>query len=130
MRNYYLTQKEGVIVAKTKHALYSELFGSVSFPRYLSIVLVVISILMATCVVHEGWFPTSQSQGMTNFHRWLYDVYVILSLLLIPFIYIRFIQLKTRRSFRRKWNAYIRAYAQHHLKLSEVIESVEGDRLG
>jgi len=130
MRNYHLTRKEGEVVAQAQQELYKSLFGSVNFPRNLSIILVGLSILMATLFVHEGWFPTSQSRGMTNYHRWLYDVYVMISIFIVPIFYLRFKQQQASASFRRKWNAYIRAYAHYNFKLKEVIESVEGDRSG
>ncbi len=123
MRNYHLTKKEGVLVQQAKQALYRALFGSANFPRNLSIFFVCFSILMATFFIHEGWFPTSQSRGMTNYHRWLYDVYVVISLFIVPVVYLRFKQQITHIRFRQKWNAYIRAYAQHQFKLKEVVES-------
>lgn len=127
MRNYNLTKKEGKVVAQAQQELYRALFGSVSFPRNLSIFLVGISLFMATLVLHEGWFPTSQSRGMTNYHRWLYDVYVMVSVFIVPLIYLRFRQLKGSVAFRRKWNSYIRAYAQYQFKLKHVVESVDID---
>ncbi|WP_333831539.1 hypothetical protein [Acinetobacter schindleri] len=130
MRSYNLTKKEGKVVAETQQALYRALFDSVNFPRNLSIFLVGISLFMATLVLHEGWFPTSQSQGMSNYHRWLYDVYVTVSIFIVPLIYLRFKQLEGSVAFRRKWNAYIRAYAQYQFKLKQVVESVDNDRSG
>ncbi|WP_353384593.1 hypothetical protein [Acinetobacter schindleri] len=99
-----MTRKEGKVVAETQQALYRALFGSVNFPRNLSIFLVGMSLFMATLVLHEGWFPTSQSRGMSNYHRWLYDVYVMVSLFIVPLIYLRFRQLEGSVAFRRKWN--------------------------
>ena len=125
MRNYNLTREEGEVVAQTQDELYKALFGSINFPRNLSIFWVCFSILMATFILHDGWFPTSRSQGMTNYHRWLYDLYVVISLMTIPLVYLRFKQQKAKVSFRRKWNAYIRAYAQYNVKLKEVIATEE-----
>lgn len=127
MRNYNLTKKEGKVVAQAQQELYRALFGSVNFPRNLSIFLVGVSLFIATLVLHEGWFPTSQSRGMTNYHRWLYDVYVMVSVFIVPLIYLRFRQLKGSVAFRRKWNSYIRAYAQYQFKLKHVVESVDID---
>ncbi|MFV5501726.1 hypothetical protein [Acinetobacter sp. 226] len=127
MRNYHLTKEEGKVVAETQQVLYSALFGSVHFPSYLSAFWVTFSIVMAMLFVHEGWFPTSQSTGMTNYHRWLYDVYVTVSIFIVPLIYLRFRQLKATVAFRQKWYAYIRAYAQYQFKLRHVVESVDID---
>ncbi|WP_254202639.1 MULTISPECIES: hypothetical protein [unclassified Acinetobacter] len=132
MRNYHLTKKEGILVVETKQELYSALFGSVNFPRNLSIFFVCLSLslVMATLFVHECWFPTSQSRGMTNYHRWLYDVYVVISILIVPLVYLRFRKQITNITFRQKWNAYIRAYAQYQFKLKEVVENIDDDRTG
>lgn len=130
MRNYHLTKEEGRLVEQALKDLYQSLFGSVYFPRYISAFMVALSISMAIFFAHEGWFPTSQSQGMTHYHRWIYDVYVVTSIFIVPLIYLRFKQLHKTVTFRRKWNAYIRAYAEHQFKLKQIVENSDSESSG
>ena len=44
--------------------------------------MVGLSIALATLIPHHGLFATSQSPGMTNYHRWLYDIFVVVSSLI------------------------------------------------
>ena len=48
MRNYHLTKAEGQRVKKAQKDVYTSLFGSAYFPRYLSAFLVAFSIIMCT----------------------------------------------------------------------------------
>lgn len=123
MQNTNLTKKEGEAVIQAQQEMYVALFGSVNALRNVSFLLVGISILFAMLIPHEGWFPTSQSQGMTNYHRWLYDQYVIISCLITPIFYVHFKQKRMNPLFCRKWNAYIRAYAEFNIKNAENFQN-------
>lgn len=123
MQNTNLTKKEGEAVVKAQQEMYVALFGSVNALRNVSILLVGMSIFLAMLIPHQGWFPTSQSQGMTNYHRWLYDQYVIVSSLITPIFYMHFKHKRMNPLFCRKWNAYIRAYAEFNIKNAEHFQN-------
>lgn len=126
MQNTNLTKKEGEAVVQAQQEMYIALFGSVNALRNVSILLVGMSIFLAMLIPHQGWFPTSQSQGMTNFHRWLYDQYVIVSCLITPIFYVHFKQKRMNPLFCRKWNAYIRTYAEFNVKNAENFQDDAG----
>lgn len=119
MQNTNLTKKESAAFVQAQREMYVVLLGSVNTLGSLSILLVGISLFFAILIPHQGWFPTSQSLGMTNYHRWLYDQYVIVSCLITPLFYVHFKQKKMNPLFCRKWNAYIRAYAEFNVKNAE-----------
>lgn len=58
---------------------------------------------------------TSQSQGMTNYYRWLYDVFVIVNTFLGFVIFYMLKRQKYNNEFRQKWRAYITASAKFKL---------------
>ncbi len=115
------------LIKQTQDDVLAALAGSMHLVRFFSVYLTACSILLAVFIPHDGFFPTSQSAGMTNFHRWMYDQYVICSCV-IGFLF--YVQLKRKiasPAFRRKLNAYIKAYAHYNVALSQTMQAQEGE---
>ena len=80
-----LTPEEREYAKISKHALkdlFRVLFGTKYIDQYFAMLMVGLSIALATLIPHHGLFATSQSPGMTNYHRWLYDIFVVVSSLI------------------------------------------------
>lgn len=92
--------------------MFRSLFGTVYTHQYFGLVMVLFSIILALIVPYEGLFITSQSQGMTNYHRWLYDVFVIVNTFLGFVIFYMLKRQKYNIEVKQKWRVYITAHAQ------------------
>lgn len=88
------------------------LFGFQHSAETIAALLVLLSILLATFFNHDGWFPTSQSPNMSNYHRWLYDQFVIVSGVIVLVVYFRVQQQASDPHFRQAWRDYIDANAK------------------
>ena len=104
-------REQSKVAYKDQKKLYQVIFGTEYIAEYLAILLVVISIVLAIFIPHEGLFWTSQSEGMNNFHRWLYDLFVLISssmgIVLYFFLKRKMIQIPVRQ----QWKLYIQAQA-------------------
>lgn len=103
------------------------LFGFEHSAEVIAALLVLLSIVLATLFTHEGWFPTSQSLGMSNYHRWLYDQFVVVSGVLVLVVYLRVKQQGRNLDFRQAWRGYIDANAQ--FKLYRYIKAQQKNKL-
>ena len=103
------------------------LFGFRHSAEVIAVLLVLMSILLATLFTHDGLFPTSQSLNMSNYHRWLYDQFVLLSGVIPLIVYFRVRQQEANPHFRRAWRDYIDANAK--FKLYRYLKAQEKDKL-
>ena len=87
------------------------LFGFQHSAETIAALLVLLSILLATFFNHDGWFPTSQSPNMSNYHRWLYDLFVIVSSCMGPILYFIFKHKMQHYKVRQHWYTYVKAHA-------------------
>ncbi|MDO5542363.1 MAG: hypothetical protein Q4F77_03545 [Acinetobacter sp.] len=99
-----------------KAAIYMDLFGTEYIAQFYALSMVMVSILCAIFIPHSGFFPTSQSEGMTNYHRWMYDQYVIVSCIMGLILYIRLRYKKKDLKFRRLWNKYVSLYTEERFR--------------
>ena len=104
-------KQQAKIAQKAQRDLYQALFGTPYIAEYLAVVLVLTSIILAIFIPHEGWFPTSRSEGMTNYHRWLYDQFVIISCMMGLVLYYILQRQKQYVVVRQQWRSYIQAQA-------------------
>ncbi len=95
--------------------VFQVLFGTVYIDQYFAMFMVGLSVCLAVFIPYEGLFPTSQSAGMTNYHRWLYDIFVIVSSLIGFIFYFLLKRQKYNPEFGQKWRAYIRKNAEFKL---------------
>ena len=79
-----LEQRERAkITRRALKEVFQILFGTVYIDQYFAVFMVGLSIVIAVLIPdYEGLFLTSQSRGMTNYHRWLYDIFVLVSSLM------------------------------------------------
>lgn len=103
------------------------LFGFQHSAEVIAALLVLLSILLATLFTHDGLFPTSQSPNMSNYHRWLYDQFVLLSGVIPLIVYFRVRKKEGVPHFRRAWRDYIDANAK--LKLYRYLKAQEKNKL-
>lgn len=104
-------KQQAKIAQKAQRDLYHALFGTPYIAEYLAVVLVLTSVILAIFIPHEGWFPTSRSEGMTNYHRWLYDQFVIISCMMGLVLYYILQRQKQYVVVRQQWRSYIQAQA-------------------
>ena len=104
-------KQQAKIAQKAQRDLYHALFGTPYIAEYLAVVLVLTSVILAIFIPHEGWFPTSRSEGMTNYHRWLYDQFVIISCMMGLVLYYILQRQKQYVVVRQQWRSYIQAEA-------------------
>lgn len=95
--------------------MFKSLFGTAYIHQYFGLVMVLLSIIFALILPYEGLFMTSQSQGMTNYHRWLYDLFVIVNTFLGFVIFYVLKRQKYNIEFNQKWRTYITASAKFKL---------------
>lgn len=103
------------LMQKAMKDMFKSLFGTAYIHQYFGLVMVLLSIVLALIFPYEGLFMTSQSQGMTNYHRWLYDVFVIVNTFLGFVMFYMLKRQKYNNEFRQKWRAYITASAKFKL---------------
>lgn len=107
-----LTPEEREYTKISKHALkdlFQVLFGTKYIDQYFAMLMVGLSIALATLIPHHGLFATSQSPGMTNYHRWLYDIFVVVSSSIGFVFYFWLKRQKSNIKVGQKWRAYIKA---------------------
>lgn len=95
--------------------MFKSLFGTAYIHQYFGLVMVLLSIILAFIFPYEGLFITSKSQGMTHYHRWLYDMFVIVNTFLGFVIFYKLKRQKYNIEFNQKWRAYITASAKFKL---------------
>lgn len=101
------------ITRRALKEVFQILFGTVYIDQYFAVFMVGLSIVIAVLIPdYDGLFLTSQSRGMTNYHRWLYDIFVIVSSLMGFVLYFLLKRQKYNTEFGQKWRAYIRANAE------------------
>lgn len=105
-------QRQPKLAHESTKKMQNALFGFNYSAEIISAVLVIISIFLAVMVPYSGLFPTSQSEEMTNYHRWLYDQFVIVSCFIGIVLYFRLKQLRYNQKFRMLWRSYIQANAE------------------
>ncbi len=101
-------KQQAKIAQKAQRDLYQALFGTPYIAEYLAVVLVLTSVVLAIFIPYEGWFPTSRSEGMTNYHRWLYDQFVIISCMMGLVLYYILQRQKQYVVVRQQWRSYFR----------------------
>lgn len=99
------------------------LFGTVHFGKLYASLMVMMSLIVAMFIPHEGLFATSQSTGMTNYHRWLYDVYVISSCITGVVIFLRLQHKKHDVKFRRLWHCATKISAEERFREYQYAQS-------
>ena len=99
------------------------LYGTVHIGKLYAFVMVTISLIGAMFIPHEGFFATSQSAGMTNYHRWLYDVFVITSCLTALLLYLRLKYKKQDPNFRRLWYGLSKDMAEARFREYQYAQS-------
>ena len=104
-------KQQAKIAQKAQRGLYHAIFGTPYIAEYLAVFLVLTSVILAIFIPHEGWFPTSRSEGMTNYHRWLYDQFVIISCMMGLVLYYILQRQKQYVVVRQQWRSYIQAQA-------------------
>ena len=78
----------------------------------IAVALVAVSLILAVFISYDGLFTTAASEGMTNYHRWLYDVFVFVGIDMGPVLYILMRLQLRERGGRQAWREYTRAHAQ------------------
>ncbi len=73
---------ESKVAEKAQKELYQALFGTRFIAEYTAFICVLLSVILAIFIPHGGLFWTSQSEGMSNFHRWLYDLFVLITIVM------------------------------------------------
>ncbi len=104
-------KQQAKIAQKAQRDLYQAILGTPYIAEYLAVVLVLTSVILAIFIPHEGWFPTSRSEGMTNYHRWLYDQFVLISCMMGPILYYILQRQKQYVVVRQQWRSYVQAQA-------------------
>lgn len=69
------------------------------------------NLILAVFILHSGWFPTSQSASMTNYYRWLYDLFVWIGCMMGPILYYILQRQKQYVVVRQQWRSYVQAQA-------------------
>lgn len=100
------------LMQKAMKDMFQSLFGSAYIHQYFGLVMVLLSIILALIFPYDGLFMTSQSEGMTNYHRWLYDIFVVVSAVSGFVIFYILKRQKYNIEFRQTWRAYIAVNAQ------------------
>lgn len=121
-----LQQHAKPVHASTKK-LIDALFGFQYSAEIIAVILVFLSILLATFFIHDGLFPTAQHTKMSNYHRWLYDQFVIVSGVIVLAVYFRLKHKMSEAQFRQCWRSYIQANAK--FKLYRYLKAQEKGKL-
>lgn len=103
------------------------LFGFQHSAELIAMSLVLLSILLATFVTHDGWFPTAQHTKMSNYHRWLYDQFVVVSGVIVLGLYFGVRHKMSDPHFRQCWRSYIQENAK--FKLYRYLKAQEKGKL-
>ncbi|MEB3766198.1 hypothetical protein [Acinetobacter sp. MD2] len=115
MKDIFLTD-DAIMRKKLKtvhHEVLKTLFGTSYIAEITSIILVLLSVILAVFIPHTGLFLTSQNEGMSKYHRWLYDVFVLASCTMLPIFYFWLRKNNSKADFRRAWQNYIHAHAAY-----------------
>ena len=99
------------------------LFGTEHIGKLYACVMVTISLICAMFIPHDGFFATSQSVGMSNYHRWLYDVFVITSCVMGCMVYLRLQHKKQDLKFRRLWFSATKLIAEARFREYQYAQS-------
>ncbi len=91
--------------------LYISIFTTKYVAEYVALIMVTVSILLGFFIPYIGLFPTSQSHGMSNYHRWLYDFFVIVTCCIGPILYFIFKQKMQNFTVRQFWIEYVKVHA-------------------
>lgn len=104
-------QKRLNIVREAQSNLYISIFSTKYVAEYFALAMVFVSICLAIFIPYIGLFPTSQSKSMSNYHRWLYDLFVIVSSCMGPILYFIFKHKMQHYKVRQHWYTYVKAHA-------------------
>ena len=114
---------ESKAAQRAQKDLYQVLFGTRFIAEYIAIVFVLFSIFLAVFIPYQGLFWTSQSEGMTNFHRWLYDLFVLISMGMGIILYFLVRRKMIQPAVRQQWRLYVQAQANFKmLRMRDAIQ--------
>lgn len=105
-------KKQAELLKNTQKAYFKAVFGTPYIAHIIAVALVAVSLILAVFISYDGLFTTAASEGMTNYHRWLYDVFVFVGIAMGPVLYILMRLQLRERGGRQAWREYTRAHAQ------------------
>lgn len=105
-------KQQAELLKQTQKKYFRAVFGTAYIAHAVAIFMVAVSLILAVFVPHDGLFATASSAGMSNYHRWLYDVFVIAIIIMGPVLYILIHRQFEQGEGRQAWREYTRAHAQ------------------
>lgn len=105
-------KQQAELLKQTQKQYFRAVFGTAYIAHAVAIFMVAVSLILAFFVPYDGLFATASSSGMTNYHRWLYDVFVIAVIIMGPVLYILIRRQFEQGEGRQAWREYTRAHAQ------------------
>jgi hypothetical protein len=109
-------KQQAELLKQTQKKLFAAIFGTPHIALLIAFILVAVSLILAKFVPYEGLFATASSSGMSNYHRWLYDIFVIASIIMGPVLYVLIHRQFERGEGRQAWREYTRTHAQFKMR--------------